>query len=248
MTPLKIAIVEDEMITAESIKDMLEDLGYEVTGIYIRATKALEAILRDKPDLALLDINLKGEETGIWLAEELKMKYNIPYVFLTSYGDKATIEMATETNPYGYLLKPIEKQHLFASIEVAIKKFGELNAKEELPEFEGAVLKDALFIKDEYLLVKVQFQDIHFVKANGNYLEVQTESKKHLIKGTLSSFLEILPRDIFFQSHRSYLLNIEKIEALGGNYVKMGKTDIPITPQNKEELMNQLNLYKYNKP
>lgn len=244
MSPLRITIVEDEMITAESIKDMLEDLGYEVTGIYIRATKALEAIKKDKPDFALLDINLKGEETGIWLAEQLRKEHNIPYVFLTSYGDKATIEKATQTNPYAYLLKPIEKQHLFASIEVAIKKFGELNSIEDAVEFEGSILKDSLFIKDEYLYVKVDFKDIHFVKANGNYLEIHTNNKKHLIKGTLSSFISSLPENTFFQTHRSYFLNIEKIDALGGNYVKVGNNEVPLTSQSKEELMSHLNLYK----
>ncbi|MEM7298890.1 MAG: response regulator, partial [Bacteroidota bacterium] len=63
MTPLKILIVEDEMITAESIKDMLEDLGYEVQDIFIRAEKALEAIEQSAPDIALFDIQLKGEKT-----------------------------------------------------------------------------------------------------------------------------------------------------------------------------------------
>lgn len=244
MTPLKIAIVEDEMITAESIKDMLEDLGYEVTGIYIRATKALEAIKNDKPDFALLDINLKGEETGIWLAKQLHELHNIPYVFLTSYGDKATIEKATETNPYGYLLKPIEKQNLFASIEVAIKKFGELNDMGQQQDSGPVILKDALFIKDEYLFVKVHFADILFIKASGNYLEVNTRAKKHLIKGTMGSFLSSLPSGQFFQTHRSYVLNIDEIDAFGGNYVKIGKTDIPLTPQNKEDLIKQINLYQ----
>lgn len=244
MSALNIIIVEDEMITAESIKDMLEDLGYNVIGIYIRATKALEAIIKLKPDFALLDINLKGEETGIWLAEQLQKEHNIPYVFLTSYGDKATIEKATNTNPYGYLLKPIEKQHLFASIEVAIKKFGELNSKDQTKEFEGTILRDSLFVKDEYLYVKVQFQDIHFIKSNGNYLEIHTENKKHLIKGTLVSLTETLPKGMFYQTHRSYALNVEKIDAFGGNYVKIGTADIPITPQHKEKLLSHLNLYK----
>ncbi|MEQ9232274.1 MAG: response regulator, partial [Cyclobacteriaceae bacterium] len=103
-TPLKIMIVEDEMITAESILDMLEDYGYEVTGIHIRAEAALQAIEKEKPDLALLDIHLKGEKTGIWLAEQIRSSHKIPYVFLTSYADKATIEQATETHPFGYLL------------------------------------------------------------------------------------------------------------------------------------------------
>lgn len=244
MPALKIIIVEDEMITAESIKDMLEALGYNVLGIYIRAITALEEIRALQPDLALLDINLKGKETGIWLAQQLKKDYNIPFIFLTSYGDKATIEKASKTGPYGYLLKPIEKQRLFAAIEVALTKFGEVNSKDQSPGFDGTILKDALFIKDEYLYVKVLFQDIHFVKASGNYLEVNTATKKHLIKGTLSSFIASVPGNSFYQSHRSYLLNIDKIDAFGGNYVKIGDTEVPITAQHKDELFTRLNLYR----
>ncbi|SMD31857.1 two component transcriptional regulator, LytTR family [Reichenbachiella faecimaris] len=244
MTALKIMIVEDEMITAESIKDMLEELGYEVVGICMRAETALNAIMSEEPDFALLDVNLKGEKTGIWLAEQLKQKHNIPYVFLTSYGDKKTIEQAAETNPFGYLLKPIDKHHLYAAIEVAIKKFAEINNSASSNVLEEIVLKDSLFIKDEYLLVKVKFEDINLAKANGNYIEVHTNGKKHLIKGTLSTFMEILPKRQFFQTHRSYLINIEKINAIGGNYVKVDQINVPITATNKEELMTQLNLYK----
>lgn len=245
MTPLKILIVEDEMITAESIKDMLEDLGYEVQDIFIRAEKALEAIEQEAPDIALFDIHLKGEKTGIWLAEQVRKSHNFPYIFLTSYGDKDTIEKASQTHPYGYLLKPIEKQHLFASIEVAIKKFAELNSHQNESEKEDSlVLKDSLFIKDEYLYVKIHFKDIQFIKSNGNYLEIQTESKKHMIKGTLGSFAESLPSQQFFQTHRSYILNLEKIEAVGGNYVKVGNVDVPITPPNKEELFNHIKRYQ----
>lgn len=244
MTPLKIAIVEDEMITAESLSDMLEELGYEVTRIYIRAEKAWEAFAKDPPDFALLDINLKGEKTGIWLAEQIQQSINIPYVFLTSYGDKDTIQKATATNPYGYLLKPIEKQHLYASIEVAINKFHEISGKGTSVEEQGMFLKDALFIKDEYLFIKVRFEDIYFVKASGNYLEIHTADKKYLIKGTLSSFCEALPAHQFFQTHRSYLLNLERIEAFGGNYVKIKEQDLPLTQKNKEDLIKQIQLYQ----
>lgn len=242
MDPVKILIVEDEMITAESIKDMLEDLGYEVQNIFIRAETALEAISKEQPDLALFDIQLKGEHTGIWLAEQVRESFNFPYIFLTSYGDKATIEKASSTHPYGYLLKPIEKQHLYASIEVAIKKFGEISNSED--DTEQIILKDALFIKDEYLYVKVHFEDIVFIKSNGNYLEVHTESKMHMIKGTLGTFQKSLSPDQFFQTHRSYILNIEKIDAFGGNYIKVRNVDIPITPPNKEELLRKINLYQ----
>ncbi|WP_370089518.1 LytR/AlgR family response regulator transcription factor [Ekhidna sp.] len=242
MTPIKIMIVEDEMITAESLKDMLEELGYEITGIHIRAEKALEAMEKEQPDFALLDINLKGEKTGIWLAQQLKDNHHIPYVFLTSYGDRITIEKATEVNPYGYLLKPIEKQNLFASIEVAIKKFSEIEHNNT--QSEGVAMPDALFIKDEYLYIKIKYDDIQTIKANGNYIEIKTNEKKHLIKGTMDSFIQTLPESTFFRTHRSYAINIHLMEAFGGNFVKVGSEEIPLTPQNKEVLIQKLKLYQ----
>ena len=232
------------MITAESIKDMLEDYGYEVMGIHIRAENALRAIEQEKPDLAILDIHLKGEKTGIWLAEQIRANHQIPYIFLTSYADKKTIEEAAETAPYGYLLKPIEKQHLFATVEIAVKKFGELHTVDDSADTDSMMLKDALFVKDEYMFVKVKYDDILFVKANGNYLEIHTETKKHLIKGTMSTFAESLPAEQFFQTHRSYILNITCVEAFGGNYVKINDTDIPITAQKRDALISQINLYQ----
>lgn len=244
MDKLKIYIVEDEMITSESLSDMLEELGYEVTGSFIRAKTALAAIEKDQPDFLLLDIRLKGEETGIWLAEEVKKTWNIPYIFLTSYGDKATVEKATQTAPYGYLLKPVEKQNLYAAIEVALKKFGEQHVGASEEEARNFLLNDAMFIKDEYLYVKVYFKDINFIKANGNYLEIHIDKKKHLIKGTISSIAESLPQELFFQPHRSYLINFEKIEAFGANYVKVNGTDIPLAGKKKEELLSAIQLYK----
>lgn len=107
-------ILADEMITTESLKDMLEDLRCDVTASYICATKALEAIKKDdEPDFALFDTNLKGEESGVWTAEQMCQQHDIPCAFLTSCGDKATTEKATKTVLCGHLLKPVEKQNLF---------------------------------------------------------------------------------------------------------------------------------------
>ena len=82
MEALNVLIVEDEMIIAESISDMLEDLGYEVADICIRAKSALDKIKSNPPDIALFDINLKGEEDGIWLANQIKEDQQFPFIFL----------------------------------------------------------------------------------------------------------------------------------------------------------------------
>ncbi|MEP5614166.1 MAG: response regulator [Cyclobacteriaceae bacterium] len=243
MGPLKILIVEDELLVAKPLQILLEELGYMVTGIFNNAKSALAEMELNPPDLALLDIQLKSEETGIWLAEQINKNFDLPYIFLTSFDDPETISKATETSPFGYLIKPIKKQHLFAAIGVAMKKYADLVSVEG-NDHKEIILQDALFVRDEYLLVKIEFKDISFVRPSGNYLEIHTPNKKYLIKGTMSSFSKSLPEQQFLQTHRSYILNVSKVEALGKNFVKIGEVRIPITPQKKDVLLERIQLYQ----
>ena len=87
-TKSKILIVEDEPIIASDIEMILEDLGYEVTGVEDSAEDAMMNIVSNIPDLVLLDINLEGDVDGIMLAEDINEKFQIPFVFLTSNADK----------------------------------------------------------------------------------------------------------------------------------------------------------------
>ena len=249
MNKTKVAIVEDEMIIAETLQDILEECGYEVTGIYMRAIKALEAFKQNTPDFALLDIQLKGQETGIWLAQQIKEDFAFPYIFLTSFGDKKTVADAAATSPYGFLMKPVEKQNVYAAIEVALKKHAELNQQSNQVESENKptdniVLKDALFVKDEYYFTKVKFDDILFIKANGNYLEIYTDIKKLMIKGSLKSFGTSLPSNIFFQTHRSYTVNLRKIDGFGATTIRIGNHEIPVSKTSKDDFMKMLQTYQ----
>tara|TARA_A100000171_G_scaffold31425_1_gene29776 strand:- start:1907 stop:2680 length:774 start_codon:yes stop_codon:yes gene_type:complete len=255
MEKVRVLVVEDEVIIAQSIISMIEKMGYECVGTAIRATKGLELAKTLKPDIALLDINLKGEETGIWLAGELKRELNIPYVFLTSLGDKKTIEEATSTMPYGYLLKPVAQQSVYAAIETALARFSQenrtpaqkeatlsvskaLDEKEE--EKPSLLIKDALFIKDEYQYVKIILSEIDYIKSDGNYIEIHSQGKKKVLKETLKNMETKLPADIFFQIHRSYLVNVEKIESIGGNSIKVNNEELPIVKERRDALLAYL--------
>ena len=244
MDKVKILVVEDEVITAHAISSMIEKMGYECVGTAIRAKKGLDLARALKPDLALLDITLKGEETGIWLAGELKKELNIPYIFLTSLGDKKTIEEATATMPYGYLLKPMEAQNLYAAIETALARFsaeqgtsGVASSEDESP---ALAIKDSLFIKDEYQYVKIVLSDIDYIKSDGNYIEIHGKGTKRVLKETLKNMEAKLPASDFFQAHRSYLINVHKIESITGNSVVLGDTEVPIVKQKRDELLAKL--------
>lgn len=257
MEKIKVLIVEDEVIIAESIVRMVEKVGYSCVGRAIRAKKALEMAQELKPDVALLDIHLKGEENGIWLAKELKKCMDIPFIFMTSFGDKKTIEEATSTSPYGYLLKPVEQQNVHAAIETALARYAfeqlgykpqleDLNNIQSAPEIEHEqkqpmLMNDALFIKDEYQYLKVLIDEIDFIKADGNYIEVHSNGRKKVFRETLKSIEAKLSPQLFFQIHRSYLVNIKKITTIGSASIQVEKEEIPISRQRKELLLELLN-------
>lgn len=90
----KVLIVEDNFIIADDLSNILEDLGYEITGIAASYYEAIELIEKSKPDLCLLDITIRGEKDGIELAETIQEKYGFPYLYITSHSDKSTVERA----------------------------------------------------------------------------------------------------------------------------------------------------------
>ncbi|MGB3465558.1 MAG: response regulator, partial [Cyclobacteriaceae bacterium] len=112
MSGISVVLIEDEPLIARTILLTLDEKGYDVLGTADNAKEGLSLIKSEKPDIVLLDIQLKGEETGIWLAEQLRQDCNIPYIFLTSFRDKETIDNAIKTMPYGYLIKPVDEDDL----------------------------------------------------------------------------------------------------------------------------------------
>src|SRR5690554_3958234 len=120
MSKYSILIVEDEPLIAEDIAGYLEESGFTVAGMANDGKQAMQLLKTVKPDAVLLDINLGTPPDGIELAGLIRQHYNLPFVFLTSHGDKATLERAKTTFPAGYLLKPFDGFDLMTSLEVAL--------------------------------------------------------------------------------------------------------------------------------
>ena len=118
----KILIVEDDMITSRIIKKILENKGYYITGIVDTSDKIIESIEKERPDLILMDIVIKGESNGIESARIIRDRYEIPVIYLTSDSSDQTIERAKDTEPFGYLIKPLNEKILLTTIGLAIRK------------------------------------------------------------------------------------------------------------------------------
>jgi len=122
MNQPKILVVEDESIVSLEIQSRLEDLGYEIAGAVYSGEDAVTSSKELIPDLILMDINLRGEIDGIEAANTIKGTLNIPIIYMTAYADDETIQRAKVSEPYAYIIKPIEVRELHTSIEIALFK------------------------------------------------------------------------------------------------------------------------------
>ncbi len=116
----RILIVEDDMVTTKLIQKYILDLGYVLAGAFPSGEEVIEKAGDLFPDILLMDITLKGNIDGIETARMLKQSLGIPFIFITHSSDDPTIHRAKEVNPYGYIIKPVDKKELMAAIEMSL--------------------------------------------------------------------------------------------------------------------------------
>lgn len=133
MSELRVLIVEDEPIIAEHISLYLNNNDFAVSGIAYDDEEAKKQLKHNTPDAVLLDINLESKEDGIAIAKHINIHYKIPFLFLTSYADKETLERAKAVEPSGYIVKPFNEKTLLASLEIAISNFAS-KANKQIPK------------------------------------------------------------------------------------------------------------------
>lgn len=245
MNQLKILIVEDELIVAEDMKTQLRKIGYDIVGLASSYAEAVKIINDIMPDMVIVDIIIKGSKSGIDVGKYLDQS-NIPFIYLTSHSDRLTVEQAKETHPNAYLLKPFRPENLFTCIEIAIgnaasRDIKPCTAPESEPLADNMVVKDSLFIKKGHLFYKIKIKDILFVKADGNYLAVYVNNNnKFLIRSTIKGFMQFLHPFNFFQTHKSYIINIEYIDVVSYTFIKIQQHEIPLSKYNKDDLMARM--------
>jgi DNA-binding LytR/AlgR family response regulator len=167
---------------------------------------------------------------------------------VTSNSDRATVENAKTVKPNGYLVKPFEQQDLYTSIEIALSNYDYSEKKGEHAEEDtsdkvvsNSVLKDSIFVKKQHLYYRIQFEDIRFIKADNVYLEVNTVDKKFLVRSPLKDYLEKLPKNKFYRAHKSYIVNVDHIDAINSKDIMINNTLIPISKEFKEFIISAMN-------
>ena len=210
---MKILILEDEPLIAYGLKNTLKGLGYADSVSYGEYGLAIAAVDLVKPDLAFIDIQLQGSESGLQFAEKCNLK-SIPFIFLTSFDDPRTINNAINKKPISYLVKPIKD----SDILVALSIFE--NLKRDL---------DIVNIEDGKKKYMIRCKDVLFFESNSPYVKIHLVEKVITVRYSLSNILSKFPECQFTRVNKSCAVSLEKVEFKGINHLTVNGIKIPLS-------------------
>ena len=223
-------VIDDDVIQRNFLSEFINETPeLELKGNFESAIKALDYLEKNSVDLIFLDIEMPLLN-GL---EFLKLLKNKPAVILVSSEQKYALE-SYEYGVSDYLLKPLSYAKFYAAVQKIKVQFEQNTVA--IPS-----IKD-LFVKVNSQIEKIDLATILFIEAAVDYIEIVTSTKKYLVNNSMTKIMEKLPQDQFARVHRSYIVQLNKINAIDGNTLSIGNKAIPISKTYKEELLGQINL------
>jgi DNA-binding LytR/AlgR family response regulator len=228
MEKIKILIVEDEFIIAESLQMMVESAGYLVAAHYTSGLETIKNFYPGMADIVMMDIHLAGKTNGVDTAIELRKISDAPIIFITNNQDETLRKKAiNDTNAVYYLSKPFNKTDVSAAIELAEKSLK--NMSQQPGWKEAAYIDDCIFVKNGLAFKKIMIADILFLKADGAYCNLVVKNHRFTYSENLSFFEEKFAfAKQMIRIHRSYIVNINFINKIHENRLWIDEEEIPI--------------------
>lgn len=212
-----ILVVEDELLVAVDIEESLQSLGYLVQNTVDTGKGAIAEVEKNLPDLILMDINLKGEMTGIEAALKIMQNHNVPIIYLTANADLSTINQAKVALPYGYIIKPFTDKDLQTNIEIAIFKFeNDMKLKMESEQFNTFFdlkdhAKNQLIIHGSKGLEKINIDQVYFLERSDDKTIIHLFDEEIVSDKNLEEVTTLFPKDNFIQVSQQFVINASKV-------------------------------------
>lgn len=222
-------IVDDDRMAVEMLRHLVQKtVGLELTEVFLDPVDAVNFLARQSVDVMFLDVEMPGM-SGLELLSALRQP---PLVVLVSSKSSYALD-AFEFDVADFLLKPPSYGRFLKTVEKIREKL----------EPEVHPKGGFIFVKSDSALVRVNLDDILWIEALADYVALVTPAKKHVSHGTMKSIESRLPPQDFLRVHRSYIVRLDKVDAIEDKMVRIGDKHIPIGGTYRDNLMNALNLF-----
>lgn len=221
---IKCIITDDEPMARKGLRRYIEKIDFlTLVGECEDAIQLNTVLKTQQTDLIFLDIEMP-DMTGLELLSNLKSP---PKIIIVSAYEQYALK-GYEFDVVDYLLKPVSFDRFLKSV----------NKVHDLLQKEQKDGNDYIFVKSDKQLKKIQFKDILFIESMENYVIIQTIASKEIVYNTLKQINESLPQDIFQQTHRSYIVNIDQVNAIDGNQLNVNSYKIPVARNFRDNIFN----------
>lgn len=221
---IKCIITDDEPLARKGLKSYIEKISFlSLIGECEDAIQLNAALKTLQPDLVFLDIEMP-EMTGLELLGNIT---NPPKVIIISAYEQYALK-GYEFNVVDYLLKPVSFDRFLKSVN----RVHDLVKKEQKDDTKY------IFVKSDKQLKKILLKDILFLESLENYVVIYTPTSKDIVYSTLKQILESLPEEKFLQTHRSYIINIDQVNAIEGNLLNINSHKIPVARNFRDKILN----------
>jgi two-component system, LytTR family, response regulator len=236
MNNMNCIVVDDNKMARAAIKQLISQ--FDSLSLVHECSNSLEAfkfLQNNHVDLVFLDVEMPGM-TGIELVKNLDRR---PIIILVTAKKNYAVE-AFELDVADYMIKPVSLARFTKAIKRASDLFEQGASVDE--EEQEEVDKDYIFIRSNSILTKVRANGIIYVQDSGGRVHIQTADKRHVVNSSFSSVQEKLPEGKFYKLHNSYIVALDRIDTVDEHTAYVGKHNLPIGKQFKNELFKKLNL------
>lgn len=224
-------IVDDEPLALDVLERHIEKIpDLQLMKRCNSAFEAMEALHGEEVDIMFLDIQMPGL-TGLDLLKNLK---NPPIVIFTTAYSEYAVE-GFELDALDYLMKPISFERFFKAVNKAIHHI----QLEENDNHDGATPAEEgyIFVKADKKIVKVRLNDILYIEGLKDYVMIYTSEQRIITLQTMKNLEDRLPASQFIRVHRSFIISIDKLKSVSGNFVEVKDKQIPLGKHYKDDFM-----------
>jgi DNA-binding LytR/AlgR family response regulator len=227
-------VVDDNQLATTVIEHLISQVDFlNLKKTFSSSIEAFNYLKQESVDLVFLDVEMPGM-TGIELIKNLEKR---PIIILITAKKDYAVE-AFELNVADYIVKPVSLSRFM----VAVSKAKELYESTSQKVDTSAKNIDYIFVRSNSVLSKVKINDIIYVQASGDYVNIYTKQKRYTVHITLKGIEGKLPSDKFYRLHRSYLVALDQVDAVEEDTAYLEKHPVPIGEQFKKDLLKRLNL------